>query len=1079
MSEWAVIQAWNGSSLKPNGLNPNGKSRLLVCNSRKVQYMTYNKTAAILALTMGALVTFSSLRVLGADEAPQETIKKLPYTTAELLDPQGRYVYRAGRLDQAKFLLGGIGSGSISLSGRGALVDWQIFGKPNVGFQPDYTFLSLWAKPEGAASVFRVIEGPAPLHYSGKQQHGFGPPAETGAGLPHMRNAEFEGRFPFGAVRLTDPQMPLDVTIEAFSPFIPNNDRESSLPVAVLNVTLANRTQQPVRGALAMNMDNVCGSGAINQIVRRAGYYALSMSNPSDPAGNGFVVASTTPVTTWQPHWEKSTLLPSGGLQHFTETFVRHGRFDAAGPPVEAAEAIPSPVRPDYVLEDFENGTYDRWQVEGKAFLNRPTTREEIQHPAAIGGHQGKYLADSLTGDPKKNAWDVPRGKLTSEEFTIERRSIRFRIGGGSHQGKTCMNLLLDGKVVRSATGENSEQLAVKAWDVEEFHGRKARLQIVDDHSGPWGHVMVDEIVLTDMASETIATGVSSIGMLVDVRPGGKQTVTLVLAWYFPNRPEGQGLKNYYATQWASADEVARYTLKHLPRLQKQTRLFQETFFSSTLPGVVEEAVSSQLAVLRSPTVFRLDDGAMYGWEGCGPEDGCCQGTCTHVWHYVQSIAYLFPAVERQMREVDYRYRLRQKDGHMAFRLHPPYKYQPENPAGGYGAAADGQFGTVLRVYREWQISGDTEWLRELWPGVKKSIEYAWVAWDQDRDGLMEHPRHNTLDLDLYGHETFCGSMYLVALLAGEKMAQATGDPEAAHEYRRVFESGSRKTDAELFNGEYYIQTLPEGAATRAQYLTGCCSEQLIGQWWSDMMGLGNLYNPANMRKAIASVFRYNFLADCYNHANASFVFNLGDDAGVLICSWPRGNRPPQGLFYADTFMVGYEDQVAANLIYHGYLLEGLCTTKAIRDRHDGRKRNPYNEFQCGSYYARAMANYSSILALSGFHYSGVDQTIQIDPQLNRDDFRTFFSVEGGYGTISQNRSAEKFTAAVELARGTVNLKKLILRPGGEIEQVMVRAGNTPVEAVARAVDGLVEVTLSRSVNVSTAERLQIELLIR
>ena len=1041
--------------------------------------MTFNNTSTIVSLATGMLLTLSSVCAQGADDARPKSIKKLPYTTAELLDLEGRYTYEGEKLRLVRFPLGGIGSGSICLDGRGALVDWQIQNRPNVDYQPDHTFLGLWAKAEGEKPVFRVLEGPVPPHYAGNTYlgfpsgYGFGAMTPRGEGLPHFRKAVFHGQFPFGVVQLTDPRMPLQARIEGFSPFIPGNDLESSLPVAILNITLRNNTGKRVQGALGLNIGNICGAGAATHVIRTPDYQGLAMTRP-DPSSASMVVATTKPIATWQGKWAGSDLLPSGGLQHYTETFCRTGQYDHRPAPQPAAQR----PRPDLIIDDFESGAYDRWKVEGTAF-SRPTLPAKLERPEPVRGHQGQHIADSATGDPSNHEWDLPKGRLTSEPFTIRRHAIQFRIGGGSHPGETCVNLSVDGKVVHTATGKNSEGMSVIYWDVSRFAGKKAQLQIVDDHSGAWGHILVDDILQTDKRPNTTSWpgGVGSFAVEVDLPPGAQETIPLVIAWYFRDRPEG--VKNYYTTKWADADAVAQHTVQNLKRLTQQTRLFQKTFFSSTLPGIVEEAISSQLGVLRSPSVFRMEDGSLYGFEGCGQTSGCCPGTCMHVWHYVQSLAYLFPAIERRTREVDYRYRLRELDGHMANRLYPPYKYQPDNPAGGCRAAADGQFGTVLRVYREWQISGDTEWLKKLWPGVKKSIEYVWVAWDRDRDGLMERPRHCTLDLDLYGHETFCGSMYLVGLLAGEKMALAAGDTEAAREYRRVFELGRKNTDAELFNGEYYIQTLPEHMPTRAQYLTGCCEEQLIGQWWASMMGLGTLYHPENVRKATASIFEYNFLEDCYDHLNAGYAFNVYDDAGILICTWPRGGRPPQGLFYADIFHHGMEDQAIGNLIYQGYVLEGLAGIKAIRDRFDGRKRSPYDQNACGSYYVRGLANYSWLLALSGFHYSGVDQTIQIDPQVNRDDFRTFFSVEGGWGTISQKQADGKLTASVDLAQGKLSLTKLIVRPNGPIDQVSASLGQSTVGASTKTVNGLVEVTLEQPVEVSPNKTLSIELTVQ
>ncbi|HUU90689.1 MAG TPA: 2,6-beta-D-fructofuranosidase, partial [Phycisphaerae bacterium] len=147
----------------------------------------------------------------------------------------------------------------------------------------------------------------------------------------------------------------------------------------------------------------------------------------------------------------------------------------------------------DILITDFEGKTYgEGWKVEGTAFGNAPA-KGKLGGQMQVTGFEGKGLVNSFLGG------DDPTGRLTSPEFTIERDYITFLIGGGGHKGKTCMNLLIDGKVVLTATGINtqaggSEFLNWENWDVRKCKGRKAVLQIVDDASGGWGHINVDHI---------------------------------------------------------------------------------------------------------------------------------------------------------------------------------------------------------------------------------------------------------------------------------------------------------------------------------------------------------------------------------------------------------------------------------------------------------------------------------------------------------------------------------------------------------------------------------------------------------
>ena len=147
----------------------------------------------------------------------------------------------------------------------------------------------------------------------------------------------------------------------------------------------------------------------------------------------------------------------------------------------------------DIVLADFEGDSYGGWTAEGAAFGERPA-RGALPGQMAVGGYLGRGLVNSFHGG------DAPTGTLRSPDFTVSRRWLTFLIGGGSHAGATCLNLEVDGRVVRTATGADSEELAPAAWDLGEFAGRTARLVAVDRATGGWGHVNVDHLVLTDTA---------------------------------------------------------------------------------------------------------------------------------------------------------------------------------------------------------------------------------------------------------------------------------------------------------------------------------------------------------------------------------------------------------------------------------------------------------------------------------------------------------------------------------------------------------------------------------------------------
>jgi uncharacterized protein (DUF608 family) len=207
---------------------------------------------------------------------------------------------------------------------------------------------------------------------------------------------------------------------------------------------------------------------------------------------------------------------------------------------------------------------------------------------------------------------------------------------------------------------------------------------------------------------------------------------------------------------------------------------------------------------------------------------------------------------------------------------------------------------------------------------------------------------------------------YLGALLAGSRMAEAVGDRPAARLYRSVFEKGKKRYDELLWNGEYYVQKYDLVMEKKYQYGEGCLSDQALGQWLAMVAGLGRILPEDRLKTTLGSIFRYNFLTDFRDFSNCQRTYALGDEKGLLLCSWPKGGRPPLPFVYSDEVWTGIEYQVASHLIYEGLLEEGLSIVKAVRDRYDGLRRNPWDEVECGHHYARAMSSWGVLLALSG-----------------------------------------------------------------------------------------------------------------
>lgn len=551
------------------------------------------------------------------------------------------------------------------------------------------------------------------------------------------------------------------------------------------------------------------------------------------------------------------------------------------------------------------------------------------------------------------------------------------------------------------------------------------------------------------------------------LRPGASKHLTFVLSWHFPNteiywqsggEDFGEGresnapapLRNDYGTRWPSAWEPAAHALRDLASLHARSKKYRDTLYASTLPAPLLDAVSSQASILRTNTVMVMENRLTLAFEGCDDHSGCCPMNCTHVYNYEQALAHLYPEIERSMRETDFLVNLR-PDGSMSFRT--PVPLRPQS-SGSMMPAADGQMGCVMKVYREWLRGASDDWLRKLWPHVKRAIDYAWVNWDANRDGVMEGEQHNTYDIEFYGPNSMMGTLYLGALAAAARMGEYLGD-NAAATYRKLYEQGRILLDKELWNGEYYVQRVDESQpkASRYQYGEGCLSDQLLGQWFAEVVGLGELLPHGHVRSALASIFRYNFNTDFSNFANAQRIYALDGEKGLLLCSWPKGKRPALPFVYSDEVWTGIEYQVAAHLIYEDMVTEGLAIVEAARARYDGRRRNPWNEIECGHHYARAMSSWSLLTAISGFAYSAPHKEIRFHPRVSEAQFRCLFSSGTAWGSYAQQAAKDKLDAEITVEGGTLELAVVRVPFSGASARL---TSSSPAKAEIRNGEGIV-----------------------
>ncbi len=557
------------------------------------------------------------------------------------------------------------------------------------------------------------------------------------------------------------------------------------------------------------------------------------------------------------------------------------------------------------------------------------------------------------------------------------------------------------------------------------------------------------------------------------LNPGEKRTVSFVLTWYFPNIPMILDEKcpkwdhdgYVYANWWPDGLSVAKDVLSHLDELTADTRRFHDSFYASNMPYWLLDRITSQVAILSSATCFWANDEHFGCWEGCSWTYGSCAGNATHVWGYAQTVPRLFPSLGRKMREQEHAEQ--SPEGMLPVRLGMRRPFQ----------AFDGQCHSILASYLGHLLTTDGQWLDRQWPEIKLSMDYLIANWDEDGDGMLTGPQHG-MDSSHGGTSSWMGSMYLAALAATERMARIQGDSDTAARYGKILYRGARKQDEMLFNGEYFIQIPDE--TPRRDYRTGCYTDQMLGQWWAQLLDLGWIYPRDHVRSAMQSLFKYNLRTDFYGFEQSPRKFVIDNEAAMVQCTWPRGGRPDpeHTMLHADEVKVGISYPVAALAVYSGLNTEGLAIVRANYDRYDGRLRtgltdnpwsalghtgNPFGDDCAGKFYVRALSVWSMLLACQGQIFDGPRCILGFDPAWQPDDHISFFTAAEGWGRFSQRRDPKQQRESIKLDWGTLRLRQLFftLPENASPRNVEIRVTDRPIPASYAMKDCPIQINLA------------------
>ncbi len=779
--------------------------------------------------------------------------------------------YTGKNLDRVAFPIGGLGAGMFCMEGTGAISHMSVRNRPEV-FNEPLMFAAVTVK--GFKNSTKVIEGQVPDWKKFGQPDAANGSGGTSYGFPRFKSTRFTARFPFGIIELQDDDIPLDVQVTGWSPFIPTDADNSSLPVGAFEYSFHNKGNSRVDAVFSYNSRNF-------------------MSQP-----NGL---------------NKIRNIPNG-----------------------------------FILS--EEGVKDKPATKGEFAIFTNETNTVVDHC----WFRGNWF------DPLTITWSTILKGETRQTEPVEKSApgatlyIPFGIGPG------------ETKVIK----------LMMVWHVPDTD-----LKYGEDSKEK------DEEDCTD--------------------PKCSCNDPFYKPWYSSKFQKIEDSVNYWKTNYAD--------------LRHKSELFKDSFYKSSLPGEVIEAIAANLGILKSPTVLRQPDGRLWSWEGCGDNSGCCAGSCTHVWNYAQAIPHLFPKLERTLRGTEF-IPSQDKEGHQTFRSALPIR----PVATTFYAASDGQLGGIMKMYRDWRISGDGEWMKKMYPHVTRSMDYCIKTWDPRSTGTLEEPHHNTYDIEFWGPDGMCTGFYVGALRAINEMGRFLG--EDVQKYQLLYEKAKSALENELYDGEYFFQRIKwqglnapdpvafskgawnsdysaeakellEKEGPKYQYGKGCLSDGALGIWIAEVSGLSGIVDPEKVASHLRSVHKYNFKTDLSDHSNPQRpTYAMGDEGGLLLCTWPKGEMLSLPFVYSNEVWTGIEYQVASHLMLVGETDKALEIVRACRDRYDGRIRNPFDEYECGHWYARAMSSYGMLQGLTGARYDAVTQQMFINSKVG--DFISFISTETGFGNI-------------------------------------------------------------------------------
>jgi uncharacterized protein (DUF608 family) len=768
--------------------------------------------------------------------------------------------------------LGGLGCGWFELRQDGTFQNWNIFNNRPLGRGKHFPF------PAHSVLFFLIryqIQGQNPRLVLLQIEESHGAASFEGHEVQYIfpwlsgvDTIRMRATFPFVDLDFEERDLPLKVHLRAWSPFIPRDAKNSSLPAAFFDFSVVSRSSKPVTVSLLASFRNCVGYDVrekhyTSRVGKGKGYVAFEHGarhlNPAHASAGTMGIASLHKDSHYYLGWEHP--------HPYYEVLLRNTEL----PDIDDTEGR------NKTEADGRPGTMDRaWSTIGRT-VTLKKKGASLEHTFAATWHFPNNYA-RIDGDE-----DLEAGYLEDENFP------------------------------------GSAKAAVSEGQTQERH--------IEGH--------------------------------------------------------------YYSNFFRDALDVAAYAVAHQDDLRARTRAFHDAFYASSAETWLLDQVNSNLNTFRTSSWF-TKEGNFGILEGLSPTKSYAGLSTTDVAMYGGvATAALFPELDRAVTRSHLRFQ--KENGVVAHSITQNYRQIKASELSGKRIDMPAQYAYMgLRAFF-W--SGDRAFLEEIWPSVKKALDYVLRERDANGDLLpdMEGIMCSYDNFPMYGVAPYVATQWLVAVSAAVEAARVLGDNEAERHYADVLAKGRARLESTSWNGRYY-RLYSDRDGKRGDADEGCLTDQIIGQWAAHLAGLPGLLDPKRVKAALRSILKMNYKKD----------------QGVRNCQWPGDKflHPVADDCWVDqanTCWTGVELAFASFLIYEGLVKEGIEVARNVDERH--RRWGIYWDHQeFGGHYFRPMSAWAIIPALLGQRLR--DGQITFDPRLQDKKLKLFFTTSDGYGHFVRGKNA-------------------------------------------------------------------------